>query len=262
MFRVKICGVMTPADARLVADAGADAIGLNFVAGSPRRLDLTVARAVTDAIPKGVLRVGVFAGVAAEEIQRVAMLVGLNAIQLHGHLEPQTNGGEAAAYDPPELCAQLASLLAGMPLIRAVRLQPEGASGVGESPHAGWNGLAAARRWIEAARACGKAPDIVVVDAGLARGTPSGQLGGTGATVNWEELTRAGSLGIPMALAGGLTPDNVANAMRLTGIGSVDTASGVESALGRKDPEKVRAFVAAALLRTFPPAFPSIGSCS
>jgi len=262
MFRVKICGVMTPADARLVADAGADAIGLNFVAGSPRRLDLTVARAVTDAIPKGVLRVGVFAGVAAEEIQRVAMLVGLNAIQLHGHLEPQTNGGEAAAYDPPELCAQLASLLAGMPLIRAVRLQPEGASGVGESPHAGWNGLAAARRWIEAARACGKAPDIVVVDAGLARGTPSGQLGGTGATVNWEELTRAGSLGIPMALAGGLTPDNVANAMRLTGIGSVDTASGVESAPGRKDPEKVRAFVAAALLRTFPPAFPSIGSCS
>ncbi len=262
MFRVKICGVMTPADARLVADAGADAIGLNFVAGSPRRLDLTVARAVTDAIPKGVLRVGVFAGVAAEEIQRVARLVGLNAIQLHGHLEPQTNGGEAAAYDPPELCAQLASLLAGMPLIRAVRLQPEGASGVGESPHAGWNGLAAARRWIEAARACGKAPDIVVVDAGLARGTPSGQLGGTGATVNWEELTRAGSLGIPMALAGGLTPDNVANAMRLTGIGSVDTASGVESAPGRKDPEKVRAFVAAALLRTFPPAFPSIGSCS
>jgi len=115
--------------------------------------------------------------------------------------------------------------------------------------------LAAARRWIEAARASGKAPDIAVVDAGLARGTPSGQLGGTGLTVDWEALTRAGSLGIPMVLAGGLTPNNVANAMRLTGIGSVDTASGVESAPGRKDPEKVLAFVAAALLRPFPKAF-------
>jgi len=255
MFRVKICGVMTPTDARLVADAGADAIGLNFVVGSPRRLEFTVARAVADAVPKGVLRVGVFAGVAAEEIRRVARLVGLDAIQLHGHLEPQTNGGDAAAYDPPELCAELASLLPGMPLIRAVRLQPDGPESPAESPHASGNGLAAARRWIEAARASGKAPDIAVVDAGLARGTPSGQLGGTGLTVDWEALTRAGSLGIPMALAGGLTPNNVANAMRLTGIGSVDTASGVESALGRKDPEKVLAFVAAALLRPFPKAF-------
>ena len=55
MFHVKICGVMTPADARMAADAGADAIGLNFVAGSPRCLDVAAARRVAEAVPAGVL---------------------------------------------------------------------------------------------------------------------------------------------------------------------------------------------------------------
>ena len=73
--------------------------------------------------------------------------------------------------------------------------------------------------------------------------TAPGHLGGTGALVDWGTLARAGSLEMPMALAGGLTPDNVAEAIRITGLRAVDTASGVESAPGQKDPQKVRDFV-------------------
>jgi phosphoribosylanthranilate isomerase len=66
--------------------------------------------------------------------------------------------------------------------------------------------------------------------------------------VDWAALARAGSLTVPMAVAGGLTPENVAEAIRVTGLSAVDTASGVESSPGRKEPRKVRAFVAAARL--------------
>ena len=223
MFHVKICGVTTPEDARLVAAAGADAIGFNFVAGSPRRLDLQAARTVVATVPAGVLRVGVFAGMSADEIRRVVELAGLDAVQLHGHLV-----GNGPAVDLPELCA----LLAGLPVIRAVRL--------------GADGLAEARRWIAAARGHGTGPALALVDAVATPGTAAGALGGTGAVVDWQAFVAAGPLDLPVALAGGLTAENVAAAIRATGVVAVDVASGVESAPGRKDPEKVRAFVAAA----------------
>jgi phosphoribosylanthranilate isomerase len=76
--------------------------------------------------------------------------------------------------------------------------------------------------------------------------TAAGQLGGTGATIDWSRLAAAGGLGIPVAVAGGLTPDNVAEAVATSGALAVDTASGVESAPGRKDPDRVRAFCKAA----------------
>ena len=228
MFHVKICGVTTAADAELVAAAGADAIGLNFVPGSPRQLDLLRGREVAAAIPAGVLRVGVFAGMPAVEILRIARALALDAIQLHGHL----NGGQTPT-DPPERCGELA----GLPVIRAVRL---------EMSRPDTEPLAAARQWIAAATASGGQPAMVIVDAAVSRGTESGRLGGTGELVDWTALARAGSLPVPMAVAGGLTPNNVAEAIRITGLSAVDTASGVEAAPGQKDPQKVRDFVAAA----------------
>jgi len=218
LFHVKICGVTTAADARMVADNGADAIGLNFVAGSPRCLTVEAARAVADAVSGRVLVVGVFAGMPAAEIRRVVAAVGLDAVQLHGHL-----AGEGVV-DPPSRCAELAPL----PVIRAIRL--------------GADGFAEARGWIDEARSLGHAPVMAVVDAAVTSATAAGQLGGTGATVDWTRLAAAGDLGIPMALAGGLTPANVAEAIAATGAIAVDTASGVESAPGRKDGEKVAAF--------------------
>ena len=228
MFHIKICGITNAPDARLAAEAGADAIGLNFVAGSPRLLDEATARTVAAAVPAGVLKVGVFAGTPADEIRRLVNLVGLDAVQLHGHLF-----GNGPATDPPTLCAQLA----GLRVIRAVRL---------EATEPGGDPLAAARRWIAEARSLGAAPALALIDAAVTRGTDPGRLGGTGATVDWAALKRATPLDIPMALAGGLTPENVVEAIAGSGAGAVDTASGVESAPGMKDPAKVRAFVASA----------------
>ncbi len=228
MFRVKICGVTTVDDARMACAAGADAIGLNFVAGSPRRLDADAARGVAAAVPRGVVRVGVFAGASARDIVGLAREVGLDAVQLHGHFD-----AAAGPVDPPVLCGALD----GLPVIRAVRLD-------GCGPAA--DRLATARRWIEEASRAGAAPAMVIVDAAVCRDAAGGGLGGTGALVDWTALARAGALPVPMALAGGLTAANVAEAIRVTGLGAVDTASGVESSPGRKDPAKVRDFVAAA----------------
>jgi len=227
LFHVKICGVTSAADARLVADAGADAVGLNFVAGSPRCLEVAAAREVAAAVPRGVLRVGVFAGRPAEEMLATVRAVGLDAVQLHGHLV--ADGGPA---DPPSRCVELGAV----PVIRAARLDagPPGAA------------LDAVRAWIAAAVAAGRGPAAVLVDAAVPARTAGGRLGGTGHTVDWETLARAGTLTVPMALAGGLTPANVAAAIRATGLRAVDTASGVEAAPGRKDPLAVRHFVAAA----------------
>jgi phosphoribosylanthranilate isomerase len=224
-FHVKICGVTTAADAAAVAAAGADEIGLNFVAGSPRRLDVAAAREVAAAVPAGVLRVGVFAGLPPEEILAVVAAVGLDAVQLHGHLEE--GSGAAGPVDPPATAAALR----GVPVIRAVRLEADG--------------LASARRWLDAARALGPPVVAALVDAG-GRDASGAALGGTGRVVDWGALAAAEPLVEPVVLAGGLTPGNVAAAIRATGVAAVDTASGVESAPGIKDPAKVRQFVAAA----------------
>lgn len=222
MFHVKICGVTTPTDARLAVDSGADAIGINFVAGSPRCASAEVGREVAAAVRGRALVVGVFAGSPPEEIRRIATAVGLDAIQLHGRLF------EGDAVDSPATCAALAP----MAVIRAVRL--------------GAGGFAETRRWIDAARAAGHGPCMVVVDAAVAPGAAAGRLGGTGHTVDWGSFVEAGDPGVPVALAGGLTPDNVTAAVEATGVRAVDTASGVEAAPGRKDPTKVREFCAAA----------------
>lgn len=234
MFRVKICGLTTPEDARLVAGAGADAVGLNFVAGSPRCIDPALARLVVDALPRRVLRVGVFAGMDAASMLSVAAAVGLDCIQLHGLLTDEAGAAPGRPLDPPERCRELAPL----PVIRAVRLRGDGPAAAA---------LAPARAWIEAAVAAGRGPAMLLVDAGAPSGAPAGALGGTGRVVDWERFMAADRVDVPLALAGGLTADNVAAAIRATGARAVDTASGVESAPGRKDAGLVRAFVERAI---------------
>jgi len=230
MFRVKICGVTTPDDARMVAAAGADAVGLNFVTGSPRCLTEAAARAVADALPPGVLRIGVFAGTGPAAVRATAAAVGLDAIQFHGRLTPPPEGPGDPCVDPPGVCLAVAPL----PVIRACRLLADGPAAAA---------LDEARGWITAARAAGRGPAMLLIDAGAPVGAAPGALGGTGVVVDWERFVAAGDPGLPLALAGGLNPSNVAAAIAATGAMAVDTASGVESAPGRKDPEAVRAFV-------------------
>ena len=113
MFRVKICGVTTPADAQAAWAAGADAIGLNFYPRSSRYVTSGQAREISSSIPASIQRVGVFVNMPAEDILRIADQVGLTAVQLHGD-------------EPPEFLAALPKL----PIVRARRIDADGLAGV------------------------------------------------------------------------------------------------------------------------------------
>lgn len=212
MFRIKICGITTEADARAVAAAGADAVGLNFFEKSPRFLLPESAEAVAAALPESVLKVGLFVNATAQRILETWGRFGLGLIQLHGD-------------EPPEFLRGLE----GRPVMRAFRLGEEG--------------LAPIFRYLEVCRDLGCLPKLVLIDSFL-----KGQYGGTGATADWDTAKRYPSevWHPPLVLAGGLTAENVAAAIRAVRPTGVDTASGVESAPGKKDGEMVRQFVEAA----------------
>lgn len=242
LFRIKVCGITREEDAQLAASLGADAIGLNFVAGSPRCLDVERAKRVAAAIPEGVVRVGVFAGVTAAVMNETAEAVGLDAIQLHGELWPRdcdVDSKRGVPVDPPQRCGELRPL----PVIRAVHLEPGDAAGA--------NRLGDANRWVEAARQAGAPPAMLLVDAVVARETSAAARGGTGRTVDWAGVAGAHA-DLPLALAGGLKPDNIADAIAVSGTVAVDVASGVESAPGVKDADLMRRFIAEAA-RALPP---------
>jgi len=200
---VKVCGVTSVDDALLAARAGADAVGLVFWPGSPRRVDLETARRITAALPPFVLRVGVFVDAPREELARTAEAVGLDVLQLHGQETPES--------------------LAGLPR-RVVKAVPVG-SGF---------------RVEDALRYADAADGILLDTRPPGGGAPPG---GTGKAFDWS-LARGvrEKVGFLM-LAGGLTPDNVGKALSAVRPDAVDVSSGVESAPGRKDPLKVRAFL-------------------
>jgi phosphoribosylanthranilate isomerase len=208
MFRVKICGVTRPEDVMPIAQAGADAIGINFYAGSSRFVDDARAREIVAAAPKNLITVGVFVNAEAAEIRSKLERIGFGWVQLHG--------------DEP---LQMVAELAGLPVIRTIRWGRPDAN---------------ARATFEGFT---RLPQAVLVDA-----YSPAEYGGTGQTIDWSLIPPVRRLaeGLPLILAGGLTPTNVAQAIRTALPDAVDTASGVESSPGVKDLQKVRSFVAAA----------------
>jgi phosphoribosylanthranilate isomerase len=212
MFRVKICGITNEADARAIAGAGADAVGLNFFEKSPRFLTPENAEAVAAALPEGVVKVGLFVNATTERILEKWERLGLDLIQLHGD-------------EPPDFLDQLGN----RPVMRAFRPGDEG--------------LAPVRKYLESCRSLGCLPDLVLIDS-----YRKGQYGGTGATADWDTARQYPSEDWhpPLVLAGGLTVENVAEAIAAVRPSGVDTASGVESAPGKKDAEVVRQFVESA----------------
>jgi len=214
MFKIKICGITRPEDVAASVEAGADAIGLNFFSGSRRYVDPERAMNLCRSVPRETSVVGVFVNADAVEIVSLANECELDLIQCHGEETPE----------------QLAAL-APLRVIRAFRIDQHGLGDVFE--------------YLQACVDLGCAPHAVLLDAYRA-----GERGGTGTKFDWSIIgawnASSWAPRMPLILAGGLTPTNVESAIRLTRPAAVDTASGVESAPGIKDPKKIGAFVSAA----------------
>ena len=200
MVEVKICGLTAVDDALRCVELGADAIGLNFWAGSPRCTGIRRARAIVESIRDRAQTVGIFVDAPRSEIAEILKRTGVEWAQLHGD-------------EPPEVVAAL--------LPRAYK-----ALGVRDG-----SAVELARRYPG---------EHLLLDASV-----PGLRGGTGRTFDWK-IARTLANERKLTLAGGLTPDNVAEAVRAVQPFRVDVASGVESEPGRKDPGKVKAFIDAA----------------
>ncbi len=214
MFRIKICGVTRPIDIDYVAESGGDCIGINVVPHSPRCVNPQTAALLTQHAHQLGLKVAlVTMNLSASELQGWVEQLPLDALQLHGHETP----------------AVLRDLPSSLFLIKALS----------------WTGRAEeidlASEWLHASQT--RANMCWLVDA-----YSPGVGGGSGKVARWDMLyPRPEVLStLPMMLAGGLKAENVAEAIRTTHCAGVDTASGVESAPGIKDPQLVRAFIHAA----------------
>ena len=193
------------------AEAGADAIGLVF-ADSPRCVKVAEATRIIQALPPWVAPVGVFADDDPMRVRAMAAL-GLTAVQLHGD-------------EPPEDLADMGNLK----VIKAFRIGSEA-------------DVAAAVEWKKQSERLGRVANAYLVDARLPAGGPKG---GSGHLADWRLAARMILEGLqPLILAGGLTPDNVAEGIAAVRPWGVDGSSSLETAPGVKSPEKVRAFIEA-----------------
>lgn len=208
-IRVKICGLRTPADVAAVARAGAAYAGFVFFAKSPRNVTLPEARLAALAAPPGLAKVALTVDADDATLDAIVEAVPLDMLQLHGHETPDRVAQVRARY--------------GLPVMKAIGLADE-------------SDLPAIFEFSTVA-------DQILIDAKPPRGADLP--GGNGLAFDWRLLAGRRWLR-PWMLAGGLTAENVAEAVRLTGARQVDVSSGVESAPGVKDAARIAAFVAAA----------------
>ncbi len=210
MTRVKICGIKQKAHASAVIEAGADFIGLVF-APSQRQVTLAQAQDIVGAVKKyseAIAVVGVFVNMPAYEVNRIANSCNLDWVQLSGD-------------EPWEYCHQITK-----PLIKAVRIKG------GQHPEEICADLSAEARVLASQRY------IYLLDSQV-----KGKYGGTGITFDWS-LARQAAEHFPVIIAGGLTPENVAQAIKIVAPWGVDVSSGVEVG-GVKDIVKIRTFIEA-----------------
>lgn len=199
-MRVKICGVTQLQQGKAIAELGATAVGFICVPQSPRYLTPTQIREIIQQLPAYVDKIGVFVNVKPLEIQTVVTETGLTGVQLHGE-------------ESPSFCKKIKNLLPQVEIVKALRVKNL------ESLH--------------------KAADYFqVVDTLLLDAYHPQQWGGTGKTLNWTAL-QGFKAPIPWFLAGGLTADNILQALALLSPNGIDLSSGVERSPGDKDLEKV-----------------------
>jgi phosphoribosylanthranilate isomerase len=212
MTWVKICGMTNLEDALVAVDAGADAVGFVFYEKSPRWVTVETAREICSRLPDNVERVGVFVNEQEDRICSVVDAAGITGVQMHGDKEDPRVADLVVARRPP------IKVLAAISMHRP-------------------NPQEWAMMWH---------PDSVrafLLDSGN-----SSKHGGTGNTFDWNaaipvlnEIKQVAKV----VAAGGLTSDNVGKATQVLKPWGVDVASGVEASPGKKDPDKVRAFVRA-----------------
>lgn len=210
-IEVKICGVNTPAALRATVEAGADYVGLNFYPPSPRAVTPDQAAALTAAAPPRLCKVGLFVDVEDETIAKTLAAVGLDMLQLHGGESP----------------ARVAEIRArfGLPVMKVVKI-----AGAAE---------------VAAAEAYFRVADRLLFDAKPPKEMTQALPGGNALTFDWQ-LLAGKTWPIPWMLSGGLEAANVAEAARISGARAVDVSSGIEDRPGLKNPDKIRAFLAAA----------------
>lgn len=208
-IRVKICGLTESADIPAAIHAGASYVGFVFFAKSPRNLELRDAAFMAHSVPEGICKVALTVDADDVMLDHLLGAVPIDMLQLHGKETPER---VAAVQDR-----------FGLPVMKAVGVADEG-------------DLAALDDHLRVA-------DQILVDAKPPRGAELP--GGNGLSFDWR-LIAGRRWPVPWMLAGGLTPENVAEAIRMTGADQVDVSSGVESAPGVKDAKKIRAFIRAA----------------
>jgi phosphoribosylanthranilate isomerase len=203
---VKICGLATVDDVRACADAGANYMGLVFFEKSPRNITIPAARELALAAPLGLAKVALVVNPSDAELDAITATVPLDMLQLHGRETPERVAEVKARY--------------GLPVMKAVGI----ADGDDLPKLESYFGVA----------------DQILVDAKPPKG---GELpGGNGLSFDWR-LIAGRRWPCPWMLAGGLTPENVAEAIKTTGVKQVDVSSGVEDAPGQKNAELIQKFV-------------------
>ncbi len=207
--RVKICGLSTSDDVTAVAQAGAAYAGFVFFPKSPRNVSVAQARDLAVECPIGLAKVALVVNADNALLDEITGKVAIDILQLHGKETPERVSEIRARY--------------GLPVMKAV-----GVASAEDVPQLGVY-----------EQVC----DQILVDAKAPKGADLP--GGNGLAFDWK-LIAGRRWARPWMLAGGLTPDNVARAVELTGATQVDVSSGVESAPGRKDADLIARFVDAA----------------
>ncbi|MCA0271061.1 MAG: phosphoribosylanthranilate isomerase [Proteobacteria bacterium] len=206
---VKICGLREAAHVEAAVEAGARYLGFNFFPWSPRFVSVSEAAVLTLLVPEGVAKVALTVDATDAELDRITSAAPFDMLQLHGSETPERVAEVRARY--------------GLPVMKAIGIAgPED---------------------VERIALYGKVADQLLVDAKAPKGATLP--GGNGLPFDWRLIAKK-YWPCPWMLAGGLTPENVAQAIRLTGARQVDVSSGVEAAPGVKDAALIRAFIAAA----------------
>ena len=208
-MNVKVCGLRDAVNLSVAVEAGARYVGFVFFARSPRNIDIATARALALTVPDGVAKVALTVDADDAFLDALNAAVPLDMLQLHGEESPERMAALRDRY--------------GLPLMKAVGVADE-------------SDLAALQTY-------GAIADQLLVDTKPPKGATLP--GGNGLAFDWRLIANR-RWPVPWMLAGGLTPENVAEAMRLTGAQQVDVSSGVETAPGVKDPGRIRAFISAA----------------